>query len=384
MNKLFSNFFLALLYFIQNTIEVTSSKSTKASSKDMQLQLNVDCSKIKYYFDKTVFEGYRKYVEKTLGIIQNKTFLKFEKEEKLIYGVGIIFYSNDKEDKVELSYGNKKPTKVNLTDSAYVNRDLLRFYIGYALGLIPEITRRDRDFAVKVFDDKILPSYKKYYDKNESYPDIYYSTDFDVSSAMVAKFYFGSKPGVPKPPAYATKFSPHYDLQIRDSEKFSFNDYKRLNSLYCKDQCKNKQECANYGYYGNSCDKCRCVFPFAGNDCKSLYRRPEECSKNITTIANSRKKLWKLKNVSKKCYYIIKSSDSSKKIKFSIKRLVVKKPGSCEILIKYRKDKGAEGISIRKDVKDFSLPALSNSVIVTYFSSDSNNELVIGYQEVSK
>uniref|UniRef100_A0A0N5C162 Astacin domain-containing protein n=1 Tax=Strongyloides papillosus TaxID=174720 RepID=A0A0N5C162_STREA len=364
---------------MQNTVEVTSLKSTNKPSIDKQLPAYAKCSKIKYHIDRNVLSEYAKYVKKALEIIKSRTFLEFEEQNKPIDRTGINFYSSANEDKVEISYDDKKPTNVRLTGDAYVNRDWLRFYIGYALGLIPEIARKDRDYNVKVFIGNISNFYKKYFEIRKDYPRIYYTTDFDFSSIMLLKPYFGNSPR--HNPTYVSNVYPHYEYQFTNNDKFSFNDYKRLNLLYCENQCP-KKLCANYGYHGNSCETCKCVFPFTGKDCKSFYKRSKDCSGNIAIIAKPKPIGKRLKNVPDKCYYIIKSDNSKKKVKFTIKKFFTKKPGSCEILIKYRKDKGAEGLLIRRNVYNLSLPALSNNVIVTYFSKDPENELVIGYQEV--
>uniref|UniRef100_A0A0N5BU52 Peptidase M12A domain-containing protein n=1 Tax=Strongyloides papillosus TaxID=174720 RepID=A0A0N5BU52_STREA len=118
----------------------TQKPATQKPSAQKQLPSYVQCSTIKYYINND-FDSY--YVEDAIEDIQEKTFLKFIKIKNPITNVGINFFSNKKEDKVVLSYDDKKPTVVNLTKETYGYKHLVGYYLGYALGLIPELARKD-------------------------------------------------------------------------------------------------------------------------------------------------------------------------------------------------------------------------------------------------
>uniref|UniRef100_A0A0N5BU53 Metalloendopeptidase n=1 Tax=Strongyloides papillosus TaxID=174720 RepID=A0A0N5BU53_STREA len=378
MKQLFFILFLTLSFLIQSTIE---TKSKKKSPSKKQLPSYVQCSKpIRYHFQNATYDRY--YVQSTINEIEKRTFLKFKKENNSIKDIGINFYVNSKEDKVELSYDDKKPTVVNLTEKTYADRILTRFFFGYALGLIPELARKDRDSDVKVFEKNISDSYKKYYEKKSSYPESYYATGFDFGSVMLAKPFFGNISKNKR--TYMSKFYPHYENQISNFYDLSFNDYKRLNLLYCKDKCKSSKKCAYSGYYGNTCKSCTCFLPFTGQYCTSYDIRSPECGKDITIKAYSSKKTKTVKNFNGKCFYIIEAKNSKKKVKLTIEKFKINSPYSHSLYIRYRKDKGAEGLLIEKNVTNLSLPALSNSVIINFYSYDKKNELVLKYQEVKK
>uniref|UniRef100_A0A0K0F198 Astacin domain-containing protein n=1 Tax=Strongyloides venezuelensis TaxID=75913 RepID=A0A0K0F198_STRVS len=381
MKQLFFTLFLVSLYLIQSTIEAKLLKFKRKSSKGKQLPAYVQCSApIRYYFQIGLNDKY--LITKAMYNIQCETFLKFKEEKNLINDTGINFFVNSEEDKVKLSYVDKTPTIVNLTENTYHNKVLAGFYFGYALGLIPEIARKDRNRKVKVFKQNILPKYRKFYKKKKAYPKSYYATRFDFSSIMFAKPFFGSKSRDKR--TYKLKTYSDYNKQIKEFNEFSFNDYKRLNILYCKDECKNSIRCENFGYHGDNCDSCKCFFPFRGRDCRSYVLRSKECGKEFATKAYPKPRQKIFTDLHGECYYIIKANNPKKKVKLTIKKFNTTKIYSYDLIIKYRKDKGAEGLKIERNITELKFPPLSRSVIITYTSYDWDNELVLEYQEVKR
>uniref|UniRef100_A0A0N5BKW5 Astacin domain-containing protein n=1 Tax=Strongyloides papillosus TaxID=174720 RepID=A0A0N5BKW5_STREA len=317
------------------------------------------------------------YVKDGFKEIEKKTCLKFKEQKSPVQIIGINFYYNYNDDIIKMSYSKKKPTIVNLKRDTYMLKKMTRFYIGYALGLIPEVTRRDRDSNVIIFKENISYSFERFFEKVKNYPDSYYNTDFDFSSIMMFDSSFGSN--YDGNHTYMSKFYPFYGSMINEYAEFSFNDYKRLNVLYCKDQCKKAPKCQNRGYYGSNCDTCNCVYPFAGKFCKSYSKKVGTCEGSFLK-AYSSAKTKTFKEYKGECYYIIKAKNSRKKVKLTIVNF--KGVGQYKLEVKYRKDKGAAGVLITSDVENFTFPSLSSSVIVTYHADNITNELVLKYQEV--
>uniref|UniRef100_A0A0N5BUR6 Astacin domain-containing protein n=1 Tax=Strongyloides papillosus TaxID=174720 RepID=A0A0N5BUR6_STREA len=384
MKQLFSISFLVLLYLIQSTIEAKSSRykkkpPTKKPSTQRKLPSYVQCYKpIKYHFEITKHDRF--YVEGFIDDINDKTFLKFHEENNLIEGVGINFFSNNKEDKVELSYDDKKPTVVNLTKETYDTIENIQSetFLKFTKEKYP-IRNVGINFYSNNKEDKVELSY------DDKKPTVVNLTKETYGYRHLVGYYLGYALGLI--PELARKdrdsdFYPYYENQISKYNDFSFNDYKRLNLLYCKDICKKSKTCGNYGYYGNNCDSCECFYPFHGKDCTLYHERHSECGKDITIKAYSKAKEKKLKNISLgECFYIIKANNPKKKVKLTIKRFKGV-PGRYKLEIKYRKDKGAEHLKINGDVTWFKFPPLSSSVIINFVSYSPGNELELKYQEV--
>uniref|UniRef100_A0A0K0FAV7 Astacin domain-containing protein n=1 Tax=Strongyloides venezuelensis TaxID=75913 RepID=A0A0K0FAV7_STRVS len=372
MKQLSFILFFVLLFILRNTIEAKSLKHDKKSLKNQELPAYTKSSPIKFYLQD---DNIVNYAQGAIDFIEFSTFLKFSKQSRKINDVGINFYYNNKEDKVELSYDNKKPTIVNLTKNTYNSKHLAKFYVGYALGLIPEIARKDRDSEVKIFSQNILAKYKKFYDKKKGYPESYYATDFDYSSMMMFNSSFGSIEKGKR--TFKSEFESFYEKQIGGLGSYSFNDYKRLNILYFKDKCKNAPKCQNKGYYGNNCNECKCVYPFAGKYCKSYAKKIGTCEDSFLN-AYSNAKTITFNKYAGECYYIIKAKSKRRKVKLTIVNF--KGVGQYKLEVKYRKDKGAAGLLINRDVKNIVFPSLSSSVIVTYHTYNVSSVLTIKYQ----
>uniref|UniRef100_A0A0N5BH21 Astacin domain-containing protein n=1 Tax=Strongyloides papillosus TaxID=174720 RepID=A0A0N5BH21_STREA len=176
---------------------------------------------------------------------------------------------------------------------------------------------------------------------------------------------------------FRSKFDSSYEKQIGGLGLYSFNDYKRLNVLYCKDQCKQAPKCQNRGYYGNNCKTCKCVYPFAGESCKSYAKKIGTCEESFLK-AYSKPKTKTFKKYTGECYYIIEAKNNRKKVKLTIVNF--KGVGQYKLEVKYRNDKGAAGLLITRDVKNIVFPSLSSSVIVTYHTYNTSNALTIKYQ----
>uniref|UniRef100_A0A0N5BU54 EGF-like domain-containing protein n=1 Tax=Strongyloides papillosus TaxID=174720 RepID=A0A0N5BU54_STREA len=199
---------------------------------------------------------------------------------------------------------------------------------------------------------------------------------------MFARPFFGSNSRDKH--TYKFKSYSYYKKQIKEFNEFSFNDYKRLNILYCKNQCKESEKCENFGFHGDNCDSCKCFFPFRGRDCRSYELRSNECGKEFKTKAYSKPREKTFIDLHGECYYIIKANNPEKKVKLTIKKFKTIKTYTYHLLIKYRKDKGAVGLEIQSNVTEFKLPPVSSSIIISYASYDSDNELVLKYQEVKR
>uniref|UniRef100_A0A0K0FCB2 Metalloendopeptidase n=1 Tax=Strongyloides venezuelensis TaxID=75913 RepID=A0A0K0FCB2_STRVS len=320
---------------------------------------------------------------RTFDIIKANTCLDFQKANKSLKTIGINFYKAKRKNTIKLSASTKKSTKVFLKSKIYKNDRVLKYYIGLALGLIPELKRKDRDNDVKIFFGNILPPFKQYYKTNAYYHRIFKNTDFDFSSMMLYDSSYGKK--YRGKPTYKSKFYPYYERSLKLFQDFSFNDLKRLNYLYCYSNFTKADECKNGGYFGRDRTVCECVYPFKGNNCETLVPNYPLCVKETILNATSTKKNKTITNKNKLCYFFIKAKPE-KKIKMTILKFKTSNSNNCfgfpKLEIKYRRDKGARGLCLCENTKNIVLPALSNEIIMTFESFNSDDKLTFSYQQV--
>uniref|UniRef100_A0A0K0FHF1 Astacin domain-containing protein n=1 Tax=Strongyloides venezuelensis TaxID=75913 RepID=A0A0K0FHF1_STRVS len=137
--------------------------SKKASSKKLtELKTRLPHS-IYYYVDNST--SYQNEIEYLISNIEAKVCIKFVKNKILINGRGINFLSTSNHSDIQLNNDPSKPTNIYLKVSDSNNKQLLPFFIGMALGMIPEITRYDRDKYVKVNLKNVKSSFMKFYKK---------------------------------------------------------------------------------------------------------------------------------------------------------------------------------------------------------------------------
>uniref|UniRef100_A0A0N4ZGK5 Astacin domain-containing protein n=1 Tax=Parastrongyloides trichosuri TaxID=131310 RepID=A0A0N4ZGK5_PARTI len=156
---------------------------------------------------------------------------------------------------------------------------------------------------------------------------------------------------------FSTKmFNELYRHMIGQKYETSFNDYKVLNRIYCKDKMKEcKKECKNYGYPDPKNCKCRCPNGFVGDLCQNIEGVEKwhgivygTCGpvKLRAEIAFQHYRIKKEYN----CFIQVESTNPHRlvllyNIYYFSYRGTPCVPG-WEIEIRYRKDKGAMGLCL--------------------------------------
>uniref|UniRef100_A0A0N5BAR4 EGF-like domain-containing protein n=1 Tax=Strongyloides papillosus TaxID=174720 RepID=A0A0N5BAR4_STREA len=341
---------------------------------------------IRYYLDtnlKTELSDNIEYIFKR--IVSSKTCLIMTKQtsmfEKKDIDIGYCSFNN-----VELSTNRGKPTKVCLRNDVTINE--LFFYIGYALGLVPEITRKDSSLNVKVSKQYISKSYyDKYYKVKDYNSRIIANSSFDFYSMMLSSPYFGSKKKGKKTYKFTSHLSYYYEKSINLTKKFNFNDIKRIWYLYClSEEYLESNPCRNGGFFRNDIFKCVCPSPFTGRYCEEMEEIRSSCGDVLKFNANSSKVFYTIENVDGYCYYSIKSKNG-KKVQFIINKLIFTEcnggSGANGVTVKYREDKGAEGLFVPGNYANIIFPPLSSEVYLIYYG-DGSNRLDFSIQEVGK
>uniref|UniRef100_A0A0N5BPV1 Metalloendopeptidase n=1 Tax=Strongyloides papillosus TaxID=174720 RepID=A0A0N5BPV1_STREA len=369
MRDIFLICLIILLCSLQNTIKGESfskHKKTKWHKKISPYPIKPEF--IKFYISKDI-DSVRIYNQ--LFYLNHTSCLGFKEQNSRIKSIGINFLFSKKYSKVVLSTNSKKPTDVYLKKSVLNNTRQLSYYVGLALGLSPEIQRYDRDKNVKILWKNIHRSFKKYYKRKKYIDKFSANTSFDFSSVMLINSYYGSKN---KGRTYVSKLYPYYEKLFSQFEFFSHNDLKRINYLYCKDECEKTHKCDHGGYHEQSCFVCKCP-----------YRLMDENVQRNLWASRSEKKLL-VKNFAGMCHFSIKSK-KGKKIRITVSELKLSRVNLCahdiELEIKYSRDKGAVGLRLCDNYKNIKIPAQSSEIFVTFGDSKPNNKLSISYQEVN-
>uniref|UniRef100_A0A0N5BU74 Astacin domain-containing protein n=1 Tax=Strongyloides papillosus TaxID=174720 RepID=A0A0N5BU74_STREA len=283
--------------------------------------------------------------------------------------VGINFYEHGDETYVTLSNSTKMPTNVYFNKSIFLYSSnafkKVALGVGLALGLIPEVERIDRDDNIEIYLDKISENYKKYYNKTRITNT---STDFDFTSTMLYDFHFGAEKGEN---AFKSKLYPYYEDMLKNIiVTISYNDKRRVNEIYCYNECKDKPPCENGGYYDKDCLNCNCPLEFKGATCNETFEKGCNSEEEKTYIVKPESGIedLKLEHTKGNCIFLIKSDNNNSKIiieiekmNFSITAKPIKNPF---IEIRYRNDKGTKGLVFYQNVSNITLPSLSEKVYI--------------------
>uniref|UniRef100_A0A0N5CH95 Metalloendopeptidase n=1 Tax=Strongyloides papillosus TaxID=174720 RepID=A0A0N5CH95_STREA len=196
-------------------------------------------------------------------------------------------------------------TTLKLQKHIFKNRTKLAFQIGRALGMIPEISRPDRDRYVTINWKNIKSSSEKYYQKTTYNYSYYPNVEFDFGSIMLVDPLFGSSNGKPTYTYNRYAFQAEEESQkIYDPNHiFSYNDVKFLNGMYCRKKCK-KNYCKNGGFPGKNC-KCICPFHFEGEKCEIPKKSTGDCLQTKEYTATYDLKFIQYKGKTGKCNYVI-------------------------------------------------------------------------------
>uniref|UniRef100_A0A0K0FFE5 Astacin domain-containing protein n=1 Tax=Strongyloides venezuelensis TaxID=75913 RepID=A0A0K0FFE5_STRVS len=361
--------------------KTTTSKPSHKPGTSYKSPYYIKQTTIKYYLDHRLLEKFYALIHMQTIHINTLTCLKIERQtnpkDKKDIDIGWC-----SENWVKLSTTKGTPTKVCLKENTTKNEVL--FYFGYALGLVPEITRNDSSLYVTVFENNISPrtDYEKYYEVQQYSSKIIANSSFDYYSMMLSSQYFKSRKNDKRTYRFESNLGKYYEKTANMSDVFNHNDLKRLWYLYCNKKCPSLY-CPNYGYPMNNCKGCICPKPISGKKCDELYENPRICGETQEFIANSSKSFYTIKNVKGDCYYLIKSQ-GNKKVQFIVENLNISSAEDCHryagLTVKYREDRGAEGLLLCGNYTNISFPPLTSEIYLM-FVGYGRNKLRFSIQE---
>uniref|UniRef100_A0A0K0FEJ5 Metalloendopeptidase n=1 Tax=Strongyloides venezuelensis TaxID=75913 RepID=A0A0K0FEJ5_STRVS len=371
-------FFFVIIFISLLILESLSKKSSKKSNKLKNPPPYVRSGTIHVYVHKNES---LKNVRAILYHISTRTCLNFTYDSSKIKGQsGINIYKTSKQNSLKVSYSKKKPTFLKLKNYILQHKSKLAFYIGRALGMIPEISRPDRDEYVKINWGNIKKSHRKYYQKTKYNYTYYKDVEFDFGSIMLVDSSFGSKDK--NKPTYTFKINQNFHKIDDPYYVFSHNNLKFLNGMYCRNHCS-KNDCLNGGYYLRDCDSCECPFHFYGLKCGTPKYSIGDCLEQKEYIAEDFTKHFEHYDRTGKCSYHIKSNFKDK-IKVIITKLQL--PNSkCTssdsyVDILYRNDKGTTGLTICKSVGFLEFKHESSEIFIFINALKKNDSMYVNYK----
>uniref|UniRef100_A0A0N5C9M7 Astacin domain-containing protein n=1 Tax=Strongyloides papillosus TaxID=174720 RepID=A0A0N5C9M7_STREA len=384
---------LLVLLYISHYLAGEDSKgnleSTESNSSPRKSPPYLDAkNNLYYYYNKSAFPNSK--LETIFRQLKRYTCLEFKPkwDNPISHKIGINFNISGKKSTVELSTSKDCPTNVTLKEDDFNNSTLLRFYIGIALDIIPEVRRPDRDIDVNVTMDNVEEEFMQYYNiTNSSYITYLNDTEFDFRSPMFFGPDFGSKN---KRPTYKVKLYKKDQYPPGRGRPFRHNFYKYIFYYYCNgstitNKCK-------YGGYPNPSDhyKCKCSEHFSGTNCTE-FNKNSYFTTNYTTPApleaNSTKHYYSA-NLKNTVLYLNITSKNGRNVSATIQNITFSETNcsssgsSLEVLT--RKDKGAAGIYFCKNSTNVSLPPLSNEMFFVFNAKNENIFLNVTYKEVKK
>ncbi|CEF70440.2 Astacin-like metalloendopeptidase [Strongyloides ratti] len=212
--------------------------------------------------------------------IMTETCIKFNlKKKELIHRSGIFFTLSE-------NYKSELGKKVNETLQiikiqkgkiriAHILREIL-----YTLGLDFEFRRPDRNKYIHLIKKNINFFKLNDFTINSKYATGIRFPPHDFGSIMYHNIYYGSENFLKTTIIPLNKL---FTYTIGQTLAPSFLDFKKLNYLYCSQNCKFvKIVCLNGGYQNpNECTQCKCINGFNGRRCENIPLQRKECGKTI-------------------------------------------------------------------------------------------------------
>uniref|UniRef100_A0A0N5BGL3 Metalloendopeptidase n=1 Tax=Strongyloides papillosus TaxID=174720 RepID=A0A0N5BGL3_STREA len=177
-----------------------------------------------------------------LNEIENNTCIKFEEYDLFKYNIQGILFENSRvcSSQVGVAYQNSRQT-VRLTYECSERKGYVLHEVGHAIGLLHEHCRTDRDKFVTIDFNNIERAAFVNFEIPKS---LYYkncSTSYDYGSLMHYNPYEFAY--YPWRQVLSSKTHKAYDRMMGQRLYMTFNDYKKINFVYCYNRSRTKEIC---------------------------------------------------------------------------------------------------------------------------------------------
>uniref|UniRef100_A0A0K0E2B3 Metalloendopeptidase n=2 Tax=Strongyloides stercoralis TaxID=6248 RepID=A0A0K0E2B3_STRER len=305
------------------------------------------------------------FIKVALYRISRETCLTFK--HVINYRKALFVYLPGKNYETNLGKGREIPHKIFVSifykDIGKIIRETM-----YSLGVDYEHNRWDRDFFITIYNNSILPGYKKYFEKKNSTFTTTFGLHYDYRSIM----HF-------PPKEYAKRFRMVIYSKSRFMEPFigksqypTFNDAKIINKKYCSYSHIRYPDCLLHGYqHPRIPNTCKCLPFYTGDRCELTLMNDNQCTQDILFIPKQYPKTRILK-VGGKCSFVFETQLQKKiKLKFEFINMRQKRGMKCteenSIEIKTSRDLSVGGYLFCPNSNKLNL--LSSHRIVTIVSS---------------
>uniref|UniRef100_A0A0N5BGS2 Astacin domain-containing protein n=1 Tax=Strongyloides papillosus TaxID=174720 RepID=A0A0N5BGS2_STREA len=382
--KIFFLILLVPLCIAENSKSKTIEESTSLAKQRPPYYISPKLNK--YYFSN---DSISTKLHTIFNQLRRNTCLDFRKQTSRIQNeIGINFdISKEGKSIVELSNSTSCPTNISLSENDYTNHTLLRFYLGIALDIIPEVRRPDRDIDVNVTISNVKSEFIQYYNiTNSSYIKYLNDTEFDFRSPMFFGPDFGSNDNKPTYEVLLYKNDQHPSGFGRP---FRHNFYKHIFYYYCGGSTI-PNNCKYGGYpYPKEKNKCKCPEYLSGTNCENFNNQSTTVKYTIKgpLKANSSEQEFSI-NLTSTTFYLNITSEQGRNISVTVKNITFTESNCSsfgsflDVLI--RKDKGSAGMYLCRNTSNLNLPPLSNEVFFVLYARKENISFSISYKEVGE
>uniref|UniRef100_A0A0N5A6P3 Metalloendopeptidase n=1 Tax=Parastrongyloides trichosuri TaxID=131310 RepID=A0A0N5A6P3_PARTI len=242
-------------------------------------------------------------LKKAIDLIQNNTCITFNKSEMALQEAqeGITF---NLAIYPKTFFGKNESKQLHVMNISIYHSSVNSILqdLGFALGMTLEIYRYDRDNYVTLVGENASLEYPAF--SEDKYKDFLKNISYDIGSMYQFCSGLYSNGNVIE---YIPKDSNYWDTFCL--KKFSFNDFKALNNLYCNVTCEKKLTCRNSGYTNpKNCSECRCPPFYNGTTCEKLKNSNAKCTIPRKVNVTDDEKFVRLEeDGNKTCYFSLRA-----------------------------------------------------------------------------
>uniref|UniRef100_A0A0N4Z2W7 Metalloendopeptidase n=2 Tax=Parastrongyloides trichosuri TaxID=131310 RepID=A0A0N4Z2W7_PARTI len=298
----------------------------------------------------------------------------------------------------ETPYGSHPNTIYFNEDKCPYKDFLFQRFFHIILGQVPENLRRDRDKYIAMHWENIKSGFTALFFEKEY--DYYPYSKFDYDYGSITHMWNYDYAESRNMPVFSSRnYSNIYGQTFGQLYHISFHDYKKLNYILCRNECRKKKfpkiKCYHGGYQNpNKCDECKCPSEFKGKHCEEYvnvegyilggvvwYSCPA-----INLIANSN---WQGYHISSRrhCFIYIKAYTEMNKVLLKVIQYKGRGIFTCHpensIEVKYKADKGLTGLCLCLfGNTPFDVESEDDLITIHYYEREAYNHIKFEYKSI--
>uniref|UniRef100_A0A0N4Z5C1 Metalloendopeptidase n=1 Tax=Parastrongyloides trichosuri TaxID=131310 RepID=A0A0N4Z5C1_PARTI len=247
--------------------------------------------------------------------------------------------------------------------------------IGKIMDLPLEHMRKERDSYIEINSD----------DDSEPYHDNIWE-EYNISYDYGSRMHYPPITNEKNEKVTIDPLDENYLHTIGQDDEFNFNDYKKINALFCSRKCGNFQNsCLRNGFSNpNRCKTCLCPPHYKGRYCDEYKTTNSKCGKILFTATDIPQFI--LHKGVADCYFYI-NTDYKHVIEVTIidsNLYETKKhcPNKKSLEIRYRKDPSVMGAMFCGINKNKTMVSEGNDVSIHYSSRQHKNWFMLSFRRI--